>query len=367
MTLPPSSPSTGPANTAWIEVNLGAIRRNAAALARYSGAALLPMVKADAYGLGAVAVARALESLEPWGLGVATLAEGVELRQAGITRRIILFSPVLTGELGAVAAARLTPSLGDGESIDAWKMYGLPYHLSVDTGMSRAGADWRAVASMHVSLRSNPPEGAFTHFHSAQMPDQSIDIQQQRFADTVAALPAQPQFLHAEASAAIVRTGESRWDVVRPGIFLYGISTVDSPAITPEPVVNLRARVVEMRWIEAGDTVSYDGTFVANSRRRIATVPMGYADGYPRALSNTGEAIFRTGRARIAGRVTMDMTMLDVTDVDCMVGETATFIGRAGDSSDEITIGEVAGKASMSPYEVLTGFRSRIERVYRDA
>lgn len=366
MTLPPSPLSADAVNTAWLEVNVGAIRRNAAALARFSGAALLPMVKADAYGLGAVAVARALEALEPWGLGVATLAEGVELRQAGITRRIVLFNPMLTGEFGAAAAAGLTPSLGDGQSIDAWKMYGLPYHLSIDTGMSRAGADWRAVSSMHQSLRNNPPEGAFTHFHSAQVHDRSIDIQQQRFTDTVAGLPARPRFLHTEASAAIVRQGESRWDVVRPGIFLYGVSTSDSPAITPEPVVNLHARVVETRWIEAGDTVSYDCTFVADSRRRIATVAMGYADGYPRALGNTGEAILRTVRARIAGRVTMDMTMLDVTDVDCTVGDTATFVGQAGNTSGEITVGELAERASMSPYEVLTGFRSRIERVYRD-
>ncbi len=349
---------------AWLEIDLAALRRNAAALAVHAGVPLLPMVKADAYGLGAVEVARALEPLGPWGFGVATVAEGVELRSAGVSRPVAVFTPVLTAELPDMRAAGLTPGLGSAEQIRIWKMYGLPYHLSVDTGMSRAGMLWREVPQLVASLADSPPDGAFTHFHSAQLPDSSMAVQEARFMEAVASLPTRPRLLHTEASAGIVRNGRSRWDMVRPGIFLYGVSTVDDAAIEPEPVVHLRARVVETRWLEQGETVSYDATFAAASRRLIATVSVGYADGYPRSLGNSGEAFVRGRRVAIAGRVTMDMIMLDVTDAECEVGDAATLVGRPEGSDDLITVAAVADRAAMSPYELLTGLRSRLARIY---
>ncbi|MEO5580378.1 MAG: alanine racemase [Gemmatimonadaceae bacterium] len=349
---------------AWLEIDLAAVQRNAAALAGHAGVPLLPMVKADAYGLGAVEVARALEPLGPWGFGVATVAEGIELRSAGVSRPIAVFTPVLSAELPDLRAAGLTPGLGSAEQIRQWKLYGRPYHLSVDTGMSRAGVPWREVPELVAALADSPPEGAFTHFHSAQLPDSSMAFQEARFIEAVTSLPARPRLLHAEASAGIVRNGRSRWDMVRPGIFLYGVSTVADAAIEPEPVVHLRARVVDIRWLEPRDTVSYDATFTAASRRLIATISAGYADGYPRSLGNIGVAIVRGRRVTIAGRVTMDMIMLDVTGIQCEIGDIATLIGRAERSDDLISVAAVSELAGMSPYELLTGLRGRLTRTY---
>ena len=139
---------------------------------RSPGARLLPMVKADAYGLGAVRVARALERLDPWGFGVATIAEGEELRGAGIARPIVVFTPVLAGDFDAAIRADLTPSLGDRESIERWQLIERPWHLAIDTGMSRAGVQWNEIGADSRVLPHHPPQGAFTHFHSAERNDE---------------------------------------------------------------------------------------------------------------------------------------------------------------------------------------------------
>ncbi len=348
---------------AWVEVDLGALLRNGALVVEHTGARLLPMVKADAYGLGATRVACALEELDPWGFGVATVTEGDELRRAGIERPIVVFTPLLIEEFDAARRARLTPTLGSADAIAAWRQSGLPWHLAIDTGMNRAGVSWRDVGSIHTAIASSPPQGVFTHFHSAQLNDGSRRTQEERFAQVLAALPVQPKMVHAENSPAIARHGRDgarQWTVARPGIFLYGVASGEGEEITPDPVVALRARVVDVRVIDVGDTVSYDATYRADSRRRIATLALGYADGYRRALSNIGIALVRGKRARVVGVVTMDMTMIDVTNIACDLGDIATLIGRDGD--DQLSVAEVAATGRLSPYELLTGLRSRLPR-----
>ncbi|MBA3655900.1 MAG: alanine racemase [Gemmatimonadaceae bacterium] len=346
---------------AWVEIDLGALQQNGATIARLARVPLLPMVKADAYGLGAIPVARALQSLDPWGFGVATVDEGAELRAAGINCPIIVFTPTLPGEQDALAELRLTPALSSEPEIRAWGRRALPWQLSIDTGMCRAGIPWREIASLSEVLSEFAPQGAFTHFHSAQLDNGSLEEQLARFEKSLDALPSKPEFLHAEASAAILRSAPSNWSVVRPGIFLYGVGSGTEPE--PEPVVHLRAAVVDVRNLEAGDTVSYDATFVAGSPMRVATVAAGYADGYPRALSNRSLGLLRGETVRLTGRVTMDMTMFDVTATGCQVGDVITLIGRSG--SRNITVQQIADWADMSPYEVLTGLRNRINRVYK--
>src|ERR1041385_6769338 len=158
---------------AWVDVDLGALLRNAAAFAARAGVPLLPMVKADAYGLGAVPVARALERLDPWGFGVAAVQEGEELRRAGITRPIVVFTPLLIDDLDDAARAKLTPTFGTRDAILQWRSTGLPGQLAIDTGMSRAGVQWNAIDPLVDVLRASPPQGAFTHFHSADSSDDS--------------------------------------------------------------------------------------------------------------------------------------------------------------------------------------------------
>ena len=346
---------------AWVEIDLGALRRNAERIARQSGVPILPMIKADAYGLGAVHAARALEPLDPWGYGVATVDEGVALRTAGIARRIVVFTSLLGTDLELARQASLTPALGRRDAIAEWARTGEPWHLSIDTGMGRTGVRWDEVGALGDLLRQSPPEGAYTHFHSAGRPDGSARAQEERFEAALAALPARPRVLHTENGVAAERRPRSRWSLVRPGIFLYGVS-FEGALVEAEPVVHVRARVVELRTRHDGETVSYDATWRAVGTRRVATLAIGYADGYRRALSNRGIALIGGRRTPVAGLVTMDMTMVDVTDVPCAVGDVATLVGRDGGA--QLTVSEVAREADVSPYELLTGLRTRMPHLH---
>lgn len=347
---------------AWVDIDLGALLRNGAAIAAQARVPLLPMVKADGYGLGAVRVAHVLERLDPWGFGVATIAEGEELRRAAITRPVVVFTPLLIGDFDAAERADLTPALGDRESIVHWQRTGRPWQLAIDTGMNRAGVPWTDVASLRSALAIDSPQGAFTHFHSADQNDATRDEQERRFDDAVARLPVRPSMLHVENSPAVEHRGPSRWTVARPGVFLYGVGSGNSALIEPEPVVSVRARVVDLRTIAAGETVSYGATFRAETERRIATLAIGYGDGYRRAFGNAATVLVGGKRAPVVGAVTMDMTMIDVTDTPCMIGDVATLIGA--DGGDRIDVNDVAAIGGVSPYEVLTGLRGRLPRRY---
>ena len=355
-------PTSSLARRAWVDIDLGAVRRNAATIAARAGVPILPMVKADAYGLGAVRVARALEPDEPWGYGVATVTEGEELRRAGITRPIIVFTPVLAEDLDGAERAKLTPALATAATIKRWTPTQLPWHLDIDTGMNRAGLRWDEVKSLEDLISAYPPDGVFTHYHSAEILNGTMEDQTARFEQALAALPVKPRWIHAENSPAIERCGRSRWSFARPGVFLYGVNNLEPSDIQAEPVVALRARIVELRSTRDGETVSYDGTWTSRGRRRIATVPVGYADGYRRILSNQGMGLLRGKRIPVVGNVTMDMTMLDVTDVPCEIGDVVTLIGA--DGGDAITVVEIGKLGHFSPYEVLTSLRSRLPRHY---
>ncbi|HEX5830365.1 MAG TPA: alanine racemase, partial [Gemmatimonadaceae bacterium] len=278
---------------------------------------------------------------------------------------ILVFTPILPLDFAAAAAARLTPTLHRAADVEQWATTGLPWHLAIDTGMSRAGVCWRDVGALAEVLRRHPPEGAFTHFHSADRNDATPAEQERRFRDALAAMPHRPAVLHAENSAALERRAPSPWNVVRPGVFLYGVGSGPGSAVAPEPVVHLRARVVDLRTLADGETVSYSASYRAVGERRIATLSVGYADGYRRSLSSRGTALIGGRRAPVAGLVTMDMTMLDVTDVPCEVGDVATLLGR--DGAALLDLETVARTAEMSPYELLTGLRGRLPRVVEGA
>ena len=349
---------------AWVEIDLGALVRNGERYARAAGVPLLPMVKADAYGLGAVRVARALVDLDPppWGFGVATIEEGEELRRAGIVLPILVTSPLLPTQFDAARRSRLCPVLGDATSIRAWSSTSEPWHLMIDTGMNRAGVPWREVPAIVEAAAVHPPEGICTHFHSAQLPDGSREEQERRFADAIAQLPFAATMLHADNSGAVEHRSPSPFHLARPGIFLYGVGSGHSPLIEPEPVVAVRARVVEVRVVQEGDSVGYDAGWRAPRAGRVATISLGYADGYRRGLGNRAHALLRGESVPVVGHVTMDMTMLDVTDKRCVVGDVVTLIGR--DDQSVITVADVAAAGGFSPYEILTGLRGRLPRTY---
>jgi alanine racemase len=232
--------------------------------------------------------------------------------------------------------------------------------------MHRAGLRWDAMADVADLVRAHPPEGAFTHFHSSERNDGSWQAQEARFREALAVLPVKPTLLHAQNSGGIVRQTPSPWSFVRPGVFLYGVGSGDGAALTPEPVVHVRARVLELHDLQDGDTVSYMATWRSVGPRRVATLGIGYADGYRRALGNRGPALLHGTRTTVAGVVTMDMTMIDVTDVPCRTNDVVTLIGR--DGAELITVEDVAIIADfMSPYEVLTGLRQRLPRLHRES
>lgn len=357
-----TAPRVIASDRAWIEVDLGAIARNADTIARQAQKPLMPMVKADAYGLGVRDVVRALEPGNPWGYGVATIAEGEELRSFGITRPILVTIPPMPAQFAAVRAAKLIPSLTSADQIVVWvSSGGGDWHLAIDTGMNRAGVRWDKVGELADTIRHAPPAGAYTHFHSSELDNGTMQQQTQRFRDAIAALPVIPALLHCENSGAIARTSPSPWSFVRPGVFLYGVGS--GGALTSEPVVGFYAQVVELRELEPGDTVSYEATWTAKRPTRVATVGAGYADGYRRSLGNVGTVLIGGQRAAIVGTVTMDMLMVDVTDIPCERWALATLIGRDGD--EEVTVEDLARACKLSPYEILTGLRARAPRVYR--
>ncbi|MGD0991409.1 MAG: alanine racemase [Gemmatimonadales bacterium] len=346
----------------WIEVDLEALVANARTVqALAPRARLLPMVKANAYGLGVVPVVRALEQVDPWGFAVATAHEGSELRDAGIRSRVLVMGPQ-TETLELLVRRDLTPALGSVEQIAAWLALapGRPFHVEVDTGMARWGLWWESFAADAAAFGSAPGfEGIFTHFHSPAEKPETVREQWARFQAVLGALPRRPALVHAANSAAAVAFPETIGDLARPGIFLYGGR---AGARRPRPVVEWRARVLATRWREAGQTVSYGATYTTAVRTCLATLAAGYADGLPRSLSNVGAALIEGRRLPFAGRVTMDFTMVASTGWAPAVGSVATLIGRDGDAAIELD--EVAEAAGTISYEILTGLGQRVARVY---
>lgn len=343
---------------AWVEVDLDALVRNARRVADLMRRPLLPMVKADGYGLGADAVVRALEPLDPWGYGVATVEEGADLRRAGILRPIVVFTPLYPQVVHGCLLWGLRPSIGEGGMLDAWlEAGGGPFHLAVDTGMSRGGVQWHDTAAwdrLGSRLDALPAfEGMYTHFHSAGEDAEACRIQWERFQAVVARLPRRPPLLHAANSAA---DPGFALDLARPGLALYG-GQAGIPGI--ETVARFQARVVAVRRLRAGDSVSYGATWRAAGPTTIATVAAGYADGVHRSLSNRGRVELRGVACPIAGRVTMDLTMCDAGDLDVRVGDVATFFGG------QVSLEEQAALAGTIGYELLTALGPRLPRLYR--
>ncbi len=353
----------------FIEIDLDGIARNAKMIGDVAGVPIVAMVKADGYGLGAIQVARKLEQLGEmvWGFGVATIDEAGELVDAGINGRILCFTPLLPEQLASAKKLGVRPSLHRPQDIALWKkLSGGPWHLAIDTGMSRAGIGWTEITSLAESVSDFPPEAVFTHFHSADLSDVSMSTQTERFEGAVRELGKLPggSLRHLRNSAAVGRSigaEEGAGDLARSGIALYGVHVSDQPDV--ENVVTMRAAVVDVRTIQQGETVGYEGTFTAQRESRIATVAAGYGDGYRRALSNRAAGLLGGKRVPVAGIVSMDMTTFDVTDTKCAVGDLVTLIGRDGD--DEITVDEIARLGAISPYELLVGLKLRLPRVYK--
>ena len=370
---------------AWVEVDLAAYRHNLCEVARHTGTRVLAVVKANGYGHGMIPVARAATEAGAAFLGVAMVAEGVRLRQEGVGPEdggraipILVMGAALEGQAEAVAAHGLSQVVTRPELAAALQAAGarrgvrVPVHVKVDTGMTRVGVApgetlrfCRWVAG-HSRLRL---EGVMTHFATSDEEDISYSLEQLRvFRELVPALRAEfgpGLLLHAANSGAIARMPESWLDMVRPGLVSYGIPPSPEPVpLDLRPCLALRGRITQVREFPAGQRVSYGGIFTTTRPTLLGTLPIGYADGYRRALSNRGEALVRGRRAPLRGRVCMDQIVLDLTDIPgAAVGDVATLIGA--DGADQITAWDLGEAIPTIVDEVLVGLGERLPRMYQ--
>jgi alanine racemase len=370
----------------WAEVSLTTLRENFRAVQQHVGekVAICAVVKADGYGHGATECALALEAEgAPW-LGVTDAAEGRALRSAGIWTRILLMTGIWKGEEDSIVAHNLTPTIWEPWHIERLakaarkQQINLPVHLKVDTGMNRLGVSKRGLDELCAKLAACENlhlEGVSTHFASAEVLDtEDAPHQEKRFEEALAILAAHglhPPLVHMGNSAAVSARPETWKTMVRPGILLYGYSlpAMRSGAIVTEsplplaPVLTWKTRVLTVKDVPAGEAVGYMGTYVTQEHSRIAVLPVGYADGYPRLLSNRARVIVRGEYAPVVGRVSMDLTTVDVGNIPGVaVGDEVTLIGsNNGKTVDAV---ELARLGETVPYEILCGISQRVPRVY---
>jgi alanine racemase len=365
-------------------VNLANLRHNFRLLQREAGAALVwSVLKADGYGHGAKAVARTLERAGASGMCVALLEEGIELRNAGIRTPILVMGGYYGQAWGELLRHDLTPVLHGPEQIQSLAEEVLysgsepaKFHLKIDTGMARLGAspkDLDAIAEIIAHRKEVALEGVMTHFACADGGDlASIEAQLELFEASLNALARRGlsvRLRHAANSAALLRSSRARFDMVRPGIALFGVEPGTGLCSELKPVMRVRTEVVAVRQVSAGQSVGYGATWTAERQSVIATIPMGYADGLSRLLSNRGAVLVRGKRAPIVGVVSMDMAMLDVTDIPgASVTDECVVLGpqRGPLGEDEITAQEIAALRGTIPWEVLTDVSRRVPRFYRE-
>lgn len=366
---------------AWVEIDLAALDLNVRQLRQHlqAGTALLAVVKADAYGHGAEAVARvALAAGAQW-LAVATLAEGIALRQAQIDAPILLLGAVQTAaEVETALVWCLQPTLCDRAQVPVFARTlarlgrKLSVHVKLDTGMSRLGVSWQEAVPFLREICQHPQlaiAGIYSHLATADDRDPTVARQQQqRFARAIAAiereLSLRPPLLHLANSAATLSGPEWHYDLVRVGLALYGLYPAPhlQQTVSLQPVLQVKARVTQVKVIPAGAGVSYGHRFVSDRPLPIAVVGIGYADGVPRNLSGRIEILARGRRLQQIGTITMDQLMLDASPLpDLSVGEVVTLIGR--DGPEAIAAEDWADCLGTISWEILCGFKHRLPRV----
>ncbi|MCL2426051.1 MAG: serine racemase VanT catalytic subunit [Oscillospiraceae bacterium] len=365
---------------AWIEIDLDALSHNIADIRSKAprDSEIMAIVKANAYGHGLDKIAERMVQEGINTFGVATINEGIQLRQSAPTGDILVFGRVHIDDVKLLSKYRLSQLVVDGAHAKFLSKCGhqLDVHIAIDTGMHRLGLDpsnFDEIESI-FSYSNLSVKGLLTHFASADsFDDDDISFthtQIKRFYTVVSKLKEKGYDvgkLHAQSSYAIYNYPELKCDYIRPGIMLYGVhSQSDDTKITTNlrPVLSLRANIAQVKWIGIGESVSYSRIYTSDKPSKIATVCIGYADGVPRQMSGSGAvAIVKGQKVPIVGRICMDLLMLDVTDVGHVeAGDVITIIGKDGDS--EIRCEDVAAISGTITNDVLTGLASRLPRIY---
>jgi alanine racemase len=374
----------------WAEISCSKLLHNYDLLHSLAAPAeLLAVVKADAYGHGTVACSEALAANGATWLGVTSVDEGVAVRAVCPEAEILALGGLWPGEAETALALRITPVVWEGVHLEEAARIGQPFpiHLEIDTGMSRQGVQLAELPVLLDDLQKRPLlrlDGVMTHFHSPEMLDSPATREQfARFVttiDTIYARGFRPRWVHAGNSASLLDPGPAELTalaekcgakaMLRPGLALYGYAPRFTGGPAPaeagdlKPVLAWKCRVASLRTIEAGEVAGYCATFRAARPTRLALLPVGYADGLNRLLSNRGAVLVSGRRAPIAGRISMDLTMVDVTDIPGVeIGDEAVLIGTQG--AEAITACDHADLAGTIPYEILCNISARVPRVNR--
>jgi alanine racemase len=370
----------------YAEIDLAALEHNfrqlRASIPDQTG--ILAVVKADAYGHGFMDISQQLERLGVDAFGVAFLAEGIQLRKSGIDKPILLLGGVYPGQERKCIGFNLSTTvftLDQARALNQAASSGKLFrkaqlHLKIDTGMGRLGIPYYQVPEFLAELQKLPNimlEGVISHFASADELDTSgqnfTTLQAERFAWSLAHIRTagfSPRYVHIANSAGALLQNFPDCNLIRPGIMLYGaIPSADfAGKMDLKPVMRLKSRIAMLKEVQAGTTISYARRFTAGKPTLIASVPVGYADGYPRAITNRGEALVRGKRAKVAGTVCMDWIMLDVSDIPGVaVGDPVVLMGP-DNAGNCIHAEEIATWAGTIPYEIFCTISKRVPRVY---
>jgi len=366
-----------PLRPAWTEIDLGKLRRNLQLIRRDlpRNVKLLAVVKDEAYGHGALDVARVAVEEGAWGFGLSTLEEAMALRDAGITAPLLLLGERQEAELEWCVAHNLTVCVNEPHNIRALAKIAahfdkqVPVHVKIHTGMSRYGVRWdealpliqQIIAEKLLSL-----EGVMTHFSQSDETDKTFaNLQFSRFSEVLRALEQRKisvKLRHTCNSGGFLDLPQAHLDMVRPGILLYGVfpSQVCRQIPGIEPVMSVKARVAAIQKLKPGEVVGYGMRYTAKTERRIAILPIGYGDGFPR-VRNEGCALIHGKRAPLLGGIAMDALMVDITDIpQAQMWDEAVLMGRQG--NDEITVRDIAKLKNSVTYDVLTNWRLRLRR-----
>jgi alanine racemase len=382
----------------WAEISLKAILHNLRVIRRHVGAQrkILAVVKSNAYGLGAVPISKALQKAGTEWFGVTCANEGIELREAGIRKRILVLTGFWPGEEKRLIQNQLTPTVSRVDDLrhieraakslqtklsgkSRAKSSRVPFHLKINTGMNRLGISPDEIDAFCLALADCPHirlEGTYTHFASAEdFTAEQTAVQEQLFRDCLdrmRALGVSPGIVHMANSGAICARPSTWGDMVRPGAILYGYhQSFDPPqkkqevmcAMPLEPCLSLRARIISLREVPAGQAVGYGARFVTSRPSRIAVINAGYADGIVRARTNRGWALVRGRRVPLVGTISMDLTMLDVTDApEAKLGDVVTLYGKDGQASIEVS--EVAREIGTVTSDLLCALGRRVPKFY---
>ncbi|MBI5573838.1 MAG: alanine racemase [Elusimicrobia bacterium] len=357
------------------EINLKDIKYNVGIIKKFVGkdVEILAVVKADAYGHGAINVAKTLEKSAVQIFGVATIEEGIELRLAGIKKDIlILGSTYPFSNFSEVIKYELTPTIASISGIESFnnsakiKNKKLPFHLKIDTGMGRLGISPLTAVGLIKKIKSMKNiyiDGIYSHLACAAENGNFTEKQIRDFTKLSRKISA--RFIHIAASAAIIKYKSSHFNLVRPGLLIYGLLPFkNSEKILPvKPVLTLKTKIIYLKTVTKNTSISYCRTFITDRVSKIATIPIGYADGFLRYNSNNAKVLVHGKKASVVGRVCMDMTMLDVTGIkNVIVGDEVVIIGSQG--NEKISAENVAKRCNTLNYEVVTSISKRVPRVY---